>query len=81
MDGYERILSTTQCCDICDVVKRGTRNTEYGIENCTLVGDSMCGTEDMLYVVMAQCKNAEKENIFVQDVTTHDCHLYRAAVK
>lgn len=27
------------------------------------------GTRDMLYVIMEQCKNAEKEDNFVQDVT------------
>ena len=46
-------------------IKRNLQEKQLKIS----VGDSMCGTKDMLYVVMAQCKNAEKENIFVQDVT------------
>ncbi len=40
---------------------------EQQIRGSTSMGQS--GTKDMLYIVMEQCKNAEKNEIFVQDVS------------
>ena len=46
-------------------------NMKRSLQHKQLEGsiNSACGTKDMLYVVMEQCKNAEKCDVFVQDVT------------
>ena len=44
-------------------------NLKKSMQKEQLSPHTSMGTRDMLYVVMEQCKSAEKEDIFVQDVT------------
>ena len=53
------------------------KRKQQELTSSTCATSSHCNTRDMLYIVMEQCKCAEKKDKFVQDVT---CALEPMAV-